>query len=115
MNYGGGRGGSPRGVMLWSRTMVNNGEALGRVLGYAPADRLCLCVPLFHCFGCVIGVLGAFTHGACLCPIEAFDAKKVLETVHRERCTALYGVPTMFIAELECPEFAQFDLTSLRT
>jgi fatty-acyl-CoA synthase len=60
-------------------------------------------------------VLGAFTHGACLCPVVAFDAKRVLETVHRERCTALYGVPTMFIAELECPEFSQYDLSSLRT
>jgi fatty-acyl-CoA synthase len=85
------------------------------VLGYTPSDRLCLCVPLFHCFGCVIGVLGAFTHGACLCPIEAFDPKRVLETIHRERCTALYGVPTMFIAELECADFKRYDLTSLRT
>ena len=74
-----------------------------------------MCVPLFHCFGCVIGVLGAYTHGACLCPVVAFDARQVLETVHRERCTALYGVPTMFIAELERPDFADYDLTSLRT
>ena len=72
-------------------------------------------MPLFHCFGCVIGVLGAYTHGACLCPIEAFDPRQVLETVERERCTALYGVPTMFLAELEHPDFARFDLTSLRT
>jgi fatty-acyl-CoA synthase len=72
-------------------------------------------VPLFHCFGCVIGVLGAFTHGACLCPVESFDARRVLETVERERCTALYGVPTMFLAELEDPEFDRFDLRSLRT
>ncbi|MBZ5559882.1 MAG: AMP-binding protein [Acidobacteriia bacterium] len=115
MQYTSGTTGFPKGVMLSSRNIVNNGSQLGAMLGYTPADRLCLCVPLFHCFGCVIGVLGAFTHGACLCPIEAFDAKNVLETVHRERCTALYGVPTMFIAELECPEFARFDLTSLRT
>jgi len=115
MQYTSGTTGFPKGVMLSSRNIVNNGEALGRVLGYTPSDRLCLCVPLFHCFGCVIGVLGAFTHGACLCPIEAFDAKRVLETVHRERCTALYGVPTMFIAELECADFTRFDLTSLRT
>ena len=85
------------------------------MLGYTPADRLCLCVPLFHCFGCVIGVLGAFTHGACLCAVEAFDPTRVLETIDRERCTALYGVPTMFIAELEHPDFARYDLTSLRT
>jgi fatty-acyl-CoA synthase len=115
MQYTSGTTGFPKGVMLSSRNIVNNGEALGRVLGYTPADRLCLCVPLFHCFGCVIGVLGAFTHGACLCPVVAFDAKQVLETVHRERCTALYGVPTMFIAELERPDFAQYDLSSLRT
>ena len=115
MQYTSGTTGFPKGVMLSSRNIVNNGEALGRVLGYTPDDRLCLCVPLFHCFGCVIGVLGAFTHGACLCPVVAFDARQVLETVHRERCTALYGVPTMFIAELECPDFASYDLTSLRT
>jgi fatty-acyl-CoA synthase len=115
MQYTSGTTGFPKGVMLSSRNIVNNGEALGRMLGYTPDDRLCLCVPLFHCFGCVIGVLGAFTHGACLCPVVAFDPRQVLETVHRERCTALYGVPTMFIAELECPDFADYDLTSLRT
>jgi len=115
MQYTSGTTGFPKGVMLSSRNIVNNGEALGRMLGYTPDDRLCLCVPLFHCFGCVIGVLGAFTHGSCLCPVVAFDPKQVLETIHRERCTALYGVPTMFIAELECPEFKNYDLTSLRT
>ncbi len=115
MQYTSGTTGFPKGVMLSSRNVVNNGHALGGLLGFTPADRLCLCVPLFHCFGCVIGVLGAFTHGAALCPIEAFDPRAVLETVHRERCTALYGVPTMFIAELECPDFRAFDLTSLRT
>ena len=81
MQYTSGTTGFPKGVMLSSRNIVNNGYALGAVLGYTPADRLCLCVPLFHCFGCVIGVLGAFTHGACLCPVEAFDPKRVLETV----------------------------------
>ena len=115
MQYTSGTTGFPKGVMLSSRNIVNNGYWLGAGLAYTPADRLCLCVPLFHCFGCVIGVLGAYTHGACLCAVEAFDARKVLETVERERCTALYGVPTMFLAELEDPEFAKFDLTSLRT
>jgi fatty-acyl-CoA synthase len=115
MQYTSGTTGFPKGVMLSSRNIVNNGEALGAQLAFTPADRLCLCVPLFHCFGCVIGVLGAYTHGVCLCPIESFDPRKVLETVQRERCTALYGVPTMFLAELECPDFASFDLTSLRT
>ncbi|MGH8597731.1 MAG: AMP-binding protein, partial [Gammaproteobacteria bacterium] len=115
MQYTSGTTGFPKGVMLSSRNIVNNGYWLGRGLGYTPQDRLCLCVPLFHCFGCVIGVLGAYTHGACLCPIEAFDARKVLETVERERCTSLYGVPTMFLAEMEDPEFKRFDLSSLRT
>ncbi|HEV3062518.1 MAG TPA: AMP-binding protein [Vicinamibacterales bacterium] len=115
MQYTSGTTGFPKGVMLSSRNIVNNGHALGSLLGFTPVDRLCLCVPLFHCFGCVIGVLGAYTCGACLCPIEAFEPRRVLETVHRERCTALYGVPTMFIAELECPDFDRFDLTSLRT
>jgi fatty-acyl-CoA synthase len=115
MQYTSGTTGFPKGVMLSSRNIVNNGEALGAGIGLTADDRLCLCVPLFHCFGCVIGVLGAYTHGSCLCPIEAFDPKRVLETVHRERCTALYGVPTMFLAELEHPDFTKFDLTSLRT
>ena len=115
MQYTSGTTGFPKGVMLSSRNIVNNGCSLGGLLGFTPADRLCLCVPLFHCFGCVIGVLGAFTRGACLCPIESFDPARVLETVDRERCTALYGVPTMFLAELECPDFSRCDLTSLRT
>jgi fatty-acyl-CoA synthase len=115
MQYTSGTTGFPKGVMLTSRNIVNNGHALGAVLGYTPADRLCLCVPLFHCFGCVIGVLGAYTHGSCLCVVEAFDPKAVLEMVHTERCTALYGVPTMFIAELEHPDFKSYDLRSLRT
>jgi fatty-acyl-CoA synthase len=115
MQYTSGTTGFPKGVMLSSRNIVNNAHALAQGLAYTPADRLCLCVPLFHCFGCVIGVLGAYTHGACLCPIEAFDPGKVLEIIERERCTAVYGVPTMFLAELEHPEFPRFDLSSLRT
>ena len=115
MQYTSGTTGFPKGVMLTSRNIVNNGYWLGQGLGFTPIDRLCLCVPLFHCFGCVIGVLGAYTHGVCLCPVESFYARQVLQTVERERCTALYGVPTMFLAELEDPEFDRFDLTSLRT
>ena len=115
MQYTSGTTGFPKGVMLSSRNIVNNGYWLGQGLGFTAHDRLCLCVPLFHCFGCVIGVLGSYTHGACLCPVESFDARRVLETVERERCTALYGVPTMFMAELEHPDFDRFDLSSLRT
>jgi fatty-acyl-CoA synthase len=115
MQYTSGTTGFPKGVMLSSRNIVNNGHAIGAALGYTPDDRLCLCVPLFHCFGCVIGVLGAFTHGSCLCPVEAFDPRRVLETIQRERCTAVYGVPTMFLAMLEHPDVARFDMTSLRT
>jgi fatty-acyl-CoA synthase len=115
MQYTSGTTGFPKGVMLSSRNIVNNGYWIGEGLGYTPVDRLCLCVPLFHCFGCVLGVLAAYTHGACLCAIEAFDPLRVLETVDREKCTALYGVPTMFLAQLEHPEFARFDTSSLRT
>jgi fatty-acyl-CoA synthase len=115
MQYTSGTTGFPKGVMLSSRNILNNAHALAATLGYTPADRLCLCVPLFHCFGCVMGVLGPFSHGACICAIEAFEPRRVLETVDRERCTALYGVPTMFIAELEHPDFSRYDLTSLRT
>ena len=106
MQYTSGTTGFPKGVMLSSRNIVNNGYWIGEGLGYTPADRLCLCVPLFHCFGCVLGVLAAYTHGACLCPLEFFEPLRALETVDRERCTALYGVPTMFLAELEHPDFA---------
>lgn len=115
MQYTSGTTGFPKGVMLSSRNIVNNGEVLGRMLGYTPEDRLCLCVPLFHCFGCVIGVLGSYTHGASICPLEWFEPARVLATIARERCTALYGVPTMFLAELEHLDFGRFDLTSLRT
>ena len=115
MQYTSGTTGFPKGVMLSSRNLVNNGYWMGYGLGYTPEDRLCLCVPLFHCFGCVIGVLGAYTHGACLCPVEFFEARRVLETIGQEKCTALYGVPTMFLAEMEDAEFSRFDLSTLRT
>ncbi|MBI3952102.1 MAG: AMP-binding protein [Acidobacteria bacterium] len=115
MQYTSGTTGFPKGVMLTSRNIVNNGYWLGEGLGFTPADRLCLPAPFFHCFGCVIGVLGASTHAACLVPLEYFDPRKVLEYVHKERATAVYGVPTMFLGVLEHPDFDQFDLTSLRT
>ena len=115
MQYTSGTTGFPKGVMLSSRNIVNNGYWLAQGLAYTSDDRVCLCVPLFHCFGCVIGVLGAYTHAVCLCPVERFEARQVLETIARERCTVVHGVPTMFQAMLEEPGFAGFDLTSLRT
>ena len=115
MQYTSGTTGFPKGVMLSSRNIVNNGYWVGQGLGYTAGDRLCMCVPLFHCFGCVFGVLATYTHGGCLCPLESFDAAGVLATIDREKCTSLYGVPTMFLAELEHPDFDRYDMSSLRT
>ncbi len=108
--------GAPKGVTLTHHNILNNGLFVGRGLRLSAADRICLPVPLYHCFGMVMGVLAAVTHGcAMVLPGEGFDALATLRAIERERCTALYGVPTMFIAALDHPEFARFDTTSLRT
>jgi fatty-acyl-CoA synthase len=108
--------GLPKGATLSHYNILNNGYFVGRGIGLTERDRICIPVPLYHCFGMVMGNLGAITHGAAMIyPAESFDAVKTLETVDAERATALYGVPTMFIAELETPEFARYDLSSLRT
>ena len=115
MQYTTGTTGFPKGVMLTSRNILNNGFFIGERQNFTAADRVCLPVPLFHCFGCVLGVLATLTHGATLVMVESFDPVLVLAAVQKERATALYGVPTMFIAELAHPMFDLFDLTSLRT
>jgi len=108
--------GLPKGATLTHHNILNNGFFGGELMRLQPGDRLCIPVPLYHCFGMVLGNLAAMTHGVTMVyPSESFDALAVLETVEAERCTALHGVPTMFIAELEHPEFGRFDLTSLRT
>ena len=108
--------GSPKGATLTHHNILNNGLFVARGMRLTEHDRLCIPVPLYHCFGMVMGVLGCLTHGATMVlPGEGFDPLAVLQTVAEERCTALYGVPTMFIAELAHPEFAGFDLGSLRT
>ncbi|HWQ07486.1 MAG TPA: AMP-binding protein [Holophaga sp.] len=115
MQYTSGTTGFPKGVMLTHHNILNNGFNIGECQRFTEAERVCLPVPLFHCFGLVLGIMAIVTHGATVVPCENFDPLLVLASVHRERCTALYGVPTMFIAELNHPMFAMFDLTSLRT
>jgi fatty-acyl-CoA synthase len=108
--------GLPKGATLSHHNIVNNGYFVAQRQTFSENDRLCIPVPLYHCFGMVMGVLGCVTWGATMVfPGEAFEPKSVLDAVQAERCTALYGVPTMFIAELEHPDFKQYDLRSLRT
>ena len=108
--------GFPKGATLTHHNILNNGFFLGETMRFSERDRVCIPVPLYHCFGMVIGNLGCLTHGATMVyPSEGFDPLATLETIEAERCTALYGVPTMFIAEMDHPDFDKFDLKSLRT
>ena len=115
MQYTSGTTGFPKGVMLTHYNIGNNGYWIGYNQSFTAKDRVCLPVPLFHCFGCVLGVLAAVNHGAAMVILEKFDPVQVMASVEQEKCTALYGVPTMFIAVLEHKLFDKFDYSSLRT
>ncbi|MDR2020256.1 MAG: AMP-binding protein [Treponema sp.] len=115
MQYTSGTTGFPKGVMLTHRNILNNGLGIGDNQRFSNKDIVCLPVPLFHCFGLVLGMMAVLTHGAAAALLEWFDPLLVLATIQKEKCTAVYGVPTMFIAELNHPMFKMFDLTSLRT
>lgn len=115
MQYTSGTTGFPKGVMLTHRNILNDGFYIGDRQNLTEADRVCLPVPLFHCFGIVLGILAILTHGSTAVMLELFDPLLVLSAVQKEKCTALYGVPTMFIAELNHPMFDMFDMSTLRT
>lgn len=116
IQYTSGTTGFPKGATLSHHNILNNGYFVASTMKFTEADRLVIPVPLYHCFGMVMGNLGCLTHGACaIYPSEGFEAEAALKAVQQEKATALYGVPTMFIAELALPNFSEFDLTSLRT
>ncbi|SPM31589.1 Acyl-CoA synthetase (AMP-forming)/AMP-acid ligase II, partial [Mycobacterium terramassiliense] len=116
IQYTSGTTGYPKAATLSHRNILNNGYLVGELLEYTERDRICIPVPFYHCFGMVMGNLAATSHGACMViPAPGFDAAATLRAVQAERCTSLYGVPTMFIAELALPEFDDYDLGSLRT
>ncbi|GAA4250055.1 AMP-binding protein [Dactylosporangium darangshiense] len=116
IQYTSGTTGFPKGATLSHHNILNNGYFVAETQGWTEADRVCLPVPFYHCFGMVMGNLGATSHGACMViPARAFDPAQTLAAVQQERCTVLYGVPTMFIAELALPDFASYDVSSLRT
>ncbi len=115
MQYTSGTTGFPKGVMLTHYNIINDGRFIGDCMKFSTADKLCIPVPFFHCFGCVLAVLACVTHGTTMVPIEYFQPLPVMRALQQEKCTAVHGVPTMFIAMLEHPEFNNFDFSTMRT
>ena len=115
MQYTSGTTGFPKGVMLTHYNILNNGRNIGDGMGFTPDDKLCICVPLFHCFGLVLATMASVTHATTMIPVEVYSPSKVLKALSEEKCTAVHGVPTMYIAMLEREDFDTYDLSNMRT
>lgn len=115
IQYTSGTTGFPKGVMLTHYNILNNGKCIGDGMKFTKDDKLCICVPFFHCFGLVLAIMASITHATEMVPVEAYSPRKVMNAISTEHCTAVHGVPTMFIAMLENPDFDKYDFSSLRT
>lgn len=115
MQYTSGTTGFPKGVMLTHFNILNNGKCIGDNQKLSSVDRVCSAGTFFHCFGCVLGIMACVTHGSTIVPVERYNPVRVMDTIQKEKCTATYGVPTMYIAMLEHPDFMKYDFSSLRT